>query len=375
MKKKGIWVIVSVLVVLGLLLGGFGCAAPTPVPTPTPTPTPTPELKPTVLKMSAPFPPPEISLASYYIKVWEDMITERTNGKITFDNYWGQTLGKPAEHLTLVEKRTVDLVFGYGWYTPTKLPLQNFDYVFPFGPIDPKISTPAMRQIYEEFPDFEKNLAKYNCTRVFQGPGTTFTFLSREPIKTLDDFEGLKCACIGRYFGKWIGAIGAVAIAAPGQERYTMLQTGVCDVSFNPIDIEYCFKDIEVGPYCLDPELLICNWVGFWINLDTLHSFPQDIQELMFETGKEVEILAAEEIQPEWTEKVWREWEQDPDFHYSKLSEEDKAEWAACCPDVPAEWAAEVTELGYPGWEIVNRYQELCAERGFKWIREWGVKK
>jgi len=36
MKQKGIWVVVSILVVLGLLLGGFGCAAPTPTPTPSP---------------------------------------------------------------------------------------------------------------------------------------------------------------------------------------------------------------------------------------------------------------------------------------------------------------------------------------------------
>ena len=38
MKRKGIWVVVSVLVVLGLLLGGFACA-PTPTPAPTTTPT------------------------------------------------------------------------------------------------------------------------------------------------------------------------------------------------------------------------------------------------------------------------------------------------------------------------------------------------
>ena len=49
MKNKRIWTVVSVFVVLGLLIGGFGCAqapapatAPAPAPKPTPTPTPTP---------------------------------------------------------------------------------------------------------------------------------------------------------------------------------------------------------------------------------------------------------------------------------------------------------------------------------------------
>ena len=41
MKNKGLWVVVSVLMVLGLLMGGFGCKTPEPTSEPTPTPTPT----------------------------------------------------------------------------------------------------------------------------------------------------------------------------------------------------------------------------------------------------------------------------------------------------------------------------------------------
>ena len=40
MRKKGILVVVSVLVVLALLIGGFGCKAPAPTPTPAPAPKP-----------------------------------------------------------------------------------------------------------------------------------------------------------------------------------------------------------------------------------------------------------------------------------------------------------------------------------------------
>ena len=374
MKKKGIWVIVSVLVVFGLLLGGFGCAAPTPVPTPTPTPTPTPALKAVTLKVASVVPPPESSMHGELLKAWEDMVTDRTNGKITFKNYWACALGKPAEHLTLVEKGTVDLVFTSALYTPGKLPLQDYEYAFPFGPTDPHVIGPAKRQIFEEFSILRDNLAKQNAAKICLVPTCTFSFTSREPITKLDEFEGKKCAVIGRWFGQWVGAIGAVPVTLPGQERYTALQTGVIETSFNPIDWQYQFKDIEVAPYVLDPEIFISNTIAIWINLDTLHSLPEDIQNLLFEAGKDVEKLAADEVQPKWMKKVWEEWEKDPDFQYYKLSAEEKAEWAAKCPDTPAVWAAEMEEKGYPGWEIVKRYQELCAERGFKWMREWGVK-
>ncbi len=49
MKRSVIWVLASVFLVLGLILGSFGCAAPAPSPTPTPTPSPTTEWKPTGL--------------------------------------------------------------------------------------------------------------------------------------------------------------------------------------------------------------------------------------------------------------------------------------------------------------------------------------
>lgn len=332
------------------------------------------EMKPVRLRASCVFPPPETSLAGKSLVIWEEMVTEATEGAITFKNYWGQTLGKPAEHLSLIQTGAVDVVLSYGWYTPTKLPLQDFDYVFPFGPIDPYIVCKACRELYEEFPCFRKNLEKYNCTRVFQVPGTTFVFLSKKPLKRLGDFEGLKCAVIGRYFGRWIGAIGAVPVAAPGQERYTMLQTGVVDASFNPVDLAYCFKDVEQAPYCLDPGLLVTNWISCWINLDTLKKFPPKIQALLLDLGRVAEVKQSTEVNLEWQKMVFEEWKKRKDFHYSKLPEEDKKEWASTCSDIPAEWAAEVTSMGYPGWEIVERYQEITAELGHEWIQRWGVK-
>lgn len=327
------------------------------------------------LRVASAYPPPKTSLASKYLKVWEEMVSERTNGDIKFKNYWGGSLGSAAEHLSLVQNGVVDIAVSYGWYTPSKLPLQDFDYVFPFGPIDPLIVTKACRQIYSEFQDFEKNLNKYNTTRVFQSPGTPFVFLSKEPLKSLEDFKGLKCAVIGRYFGQWIKETGATPVTAPASERYTMLQTDVVDVSFNPIDLAYAFKDAEQAPYCLDPHLLVTNWISCWINLDTLNKLPGEYKEIILNTGKELEIKGGKRISPEWTKKVMSEWQESEEFVYNELSKEDMEIWANNCDDIPAQWAKEVSKKGYPGWEIINRYQEITAELGHEWIREWGKKK
>ena len=58
-----------------------------------------------------------------------------------------------------------------------------------------------------------------------------------------------------------------------------------------------------------------------------------------------------------------------------RLPEAERGKWANMVPDTPALWAEEVSRQGYPGWEIVNRYQEITTQLGYKWPRKWGVKK
>jgi TRAP-type C4-dicarboxylate transport system substrate-binding protein len=333
------------------------------------------EMKPVNLRVAVAYPPPAQALASKHLEMWEQMVTERTKGAITFKNFWGASLGKLPEHLSLVQSGAVDIALSYGWYTPTKLPLENFDYVFPFGPTDPYIVAKTMRKLYEEFPQFRKDLEKQNCVKMFQTPGTTFVFLSKKPITNLSEFKGSKCAVIGRYFGRWIGAIGAVPVAAPGSERFTMLQTGVVDSSFNPMDLAYPFKDIEQAPYCLDPNLLVTAWISCWMNMKTFNKLPVNVQKILLDSGIEIETIAGKDVNHKWEDMIWAEWKKNPKFKYAKLSDADRKAWAEKCEDVPAEWAAEVTALGYPGWDLVRRFQEISGELGHKWVRKWGVKK
>lgn len=53
---------------------------------------------------------------------------------------------------------------------------------------------------------------------------------------------------------------------------------------------------------------------------------------------------------------------------------EDAASWAEACDDLAAMYAEEMEDLGYPGWEIVQRYIELCEDAGYVWPREWAVR-
>ena len=54
---------------------------------------------------------------------------------------------------------------------------------------------------------------------------------------------------------------------------------------------------------------------------------------------------------------------------------EEWAKWASLVDDIPAEYAEEMVEKGYPGWEMVKRSQEISASWGHEWPRLWGIQK
>lgn len=332
------------------------------------------DMSPVELRLASAWPPPNVSLITTCHQMWMDEVTKRSNGKITFKTFWGGAMGKAPEHLSLLEKGVVDLVSANSHYTPGKLPLGQFEYVFPFGPCDSAIVTKAKRQLIDEFPEFARDLAKYNAVSILISPGTVYQFLAKTPAEHVQDFKGRKVGCIGRYFGRWMEPIGMVPVVSPAQERYTMLQTGVIDVDLHPVDLHASFKLIEQAKYLVRIDALQANFGDLWISKKTLDTFPPDVQKMLLDAGRDVEWKVATELLPQWTERVMKEFDA-AGVKQVTLPEDERAAWAARIPDIPAEWAKEVSDQGYPGWDIVRRWQEITTELGYKWPRQWGVKK
>ena len=330
---------------------------------------------PIVLKFSTPWPPPEKDMSSALAKIWMDKVTEKTKGAIKFKPFWGGALGSPAEQLNLVSKGVVDLVLFTRLYAPGQLPLGEFEYAFPFHyPKNATIAVKAKRKMYEEFPAFREELKKVNTALIFCAPGLPYVLLSKTEIKSLDDFKKKKIAQIGRYFGRWIQASGATPVGAPATERYVMLQSGVVDVDLMPMNASYAFKVHEVAPYYIQTDIFLGLFVDLIINLKTLNKLSPEFQKIFIETGKEVELIAAEEEGPKWINFILDEWKK-AGVKFVPFPDEEMQKWISLVDDIPAEWAAEESKKGAPAAEMVQRYQELCEEQGYKWPRKWGGKK
>jgi TRAP-type C4-dicarboxylate transport system substrate-binding protein len=332
-----------------------------------------PAVKPTKMKVAGVFPPPEVSMMSEIMKTWQDEVTKRTKGAITFENFWGAALGAPAEHIDLLKKNTVQVAQTHEWYTPGRFPVGNFEYIFPFGPTDYTLVAKAMRKIRTEIPQFAQDETRENVVMICNAPGGVYNFMSKKPLKTLADFKGEKVSLIGRYFGRWMPP-GAAAVVRPAGERYDLLRGGVVGTDLLPFDLFYAFKIHEVTQYFIDAKLITACWGPVLMNLETFKGFPPEVQKIFLEAGRDVELRVANEIIPKWWARCEKEWKA-KGITFISIPDEEIQKWASHLEDIPAEWAKEVEGKGYPGFKIVERWQEITGELGFKWPRKWGLKK
>jgi TRAP-type C4-dicarboxylate transport system substrate-binding protein len=327
-------------------------------------------IKPVKLKVAVVYPPPNVSMISEVMKTWQDEVTKRTKGAITFQNFWGAALGPPMEHLHLLKSGAVDIAQFIEWYNPGQLPLGDFEYVFPFGPTDYEITAKANRKIISEFPEFARDLKRQNAVKISDPPGGVYQFLSKKPLRGIADFNGEKVSLIGRYFGRWLPP-GSIAVVRPAPERYEMLRRGVVDVDLLPFDLLYGFKIHEQTKYAIIADLITCMWGPILMNAKTYNKFSPATQKMFLELGEKMELRAAREIIPRWWKRVEREWKQ-MGIQFIQFPEEEKKKWVASIPDTALEWAEEVEGKGYPGHKIVKRWQDITADLGYKWPRHWG---
>jgi TRAP-type C4-dicarboxylate transport system substrate-binding protein len=153
-----------------------------------------------------------------------------------------------------------------------------------------------------------------------------------------------------------------------------MLQTGVVDMDFLALDLFAAFKIQEQAKNLILVDAFTGNFIDVLINKKVLDSFPRNVQDILISAGLDVEMRVAKGEVPKWSAKVTKQFKE-LGVNFYQFPAAERAKWATLIEDIPAEWAAEVSEQGMPGWEIVKRYQEITAALGYEWPKQWGVKK
>ncbi|MEE3132525.1 MAG: TRAP transporter substrate-binding protein [Pseudomonadota bacterium] len=210
-----------------------------------------------------------------------ELVDEMSAGRLRIKVYGGGELVPAMEVFDAVSAGTAEMGHGAAYYWRGKIPIAAVFATVPFGMTAQEMNgwlhhgggMALWRELYEPFGLVP--LAAGNSGVQMAG------WFNRE-IRSLDDIRGLKMRIPG-LGGAVFQRAGGIAVAMPGSEMYTSMQTGVIDATewVGPYN-DLAFGLHEVGKYYYYP-----GWhepgttLEAIVNVDAWRGLPKDLQAIL----------------------------------------------------------------------------------------------
>ena len=280
--------------------------------------------------------------------------TELSGGKIKFEWYPGEQLGKARDLLTLVQTGVADIADVVPSYVSEKLPLTGVAEL----PGQTDSSCEGTKVLYEmtrpgNVLDRE-DFAKQNVRVLMAATLAPYKILTAHtPVRTMDDMHGLKIRSSGGAPDATIRSLGAVGVRLSGPEINEALTRKTIDgamypyMSLRPFGIEsirYAVSGVSVGTIA----------TAFLINQRKFDSLPEDIQKALVQAGEEAGMNYCGYIDDFESKEIKARTE----IEAIELSPEEVKRWTEAMATTKGAWEASVSRRGKPAKEALQAWEE-----------------
>ncbi len=217
------------------------------------------------------------------LKMFCDLVREKSNGRIkTADFYIGE-LGNQRELVEMVHDGSLEVVTslasGTARYVP-QLALFEYPYIY-------KDEAHLVRVLDALEGDVSALLAQHNFIAVGgQNMGFRHMLNKTRPITTVADLKGLKMRGPNPIYVGMFKALGARGTTTDWSEIYSALQTGVINGIEASPDMLLSMKFNEQAKY-LSKTSHIAACVYYMIRKDWFESLPEDLQQTVMDCARQ----------------------------------------------------------------------------------------
>ncbi|MBN2404258.1 MAG: TRAP transporter substrate-binding protein DctP, partial [Coriobacteriia bacterium] len=246
-----------------------------------------PEMK---LRWASHFAPTVISTMVFMR--FEQLVTEKTGGKITWENYPGAALLDVTNTMHGVRDGIADMAFDV-IFDRAAQPLGNACWRSLHLTSDIMAPVYAMRELRDYAPimdEFKEN----NVWPVFWTCAEANVIFSTVPINNVDDLRKVKIRANESpgYAFTELGCSGVVSMGSG--ELYEALERGTIEAAIAPYNLGVSLKLYEVAPYLIDSGFGVHHTMPYIINYELWEGFPQSLKDIFIECG---EIAEDETVQ------------------------------------------------------------------------------
>lgn len=297
--------------------------------------------------------------------IWfADEVTKRSEGRVKFDLFLGNSLVKDQDIVSAIGDGLVEMGKIYSVSYPGQMPLWNMVNL-PFTSASPYVAVNTINDVTAAYPAFDNELAKLNVMALGLVATGGVGIVSNTPISTVEELKGFKVRARGVQATAF-SAIGAEPVSIAWNDVYEALSKGVVDGSTNYLISISPVRHNEVSDYFISAGLGQAIQLEL-INRDFWASLPEDIRQIMTDTMHEAELRYATKASELAIEQKASLAAQTGPGHLQVIAfpEAERQKWIEMSPDFFQQWAEENADRADTA-AIVKTYLEAQEKHTVK---------
>ncbi|WP_342510946.1 TRAP transporter substrate-binding protein [Sporosarcina sp. FSL K6-1522] len=277
---------------------------------------------------------PQASMHHQYVEWFDEEIQKRSNGRLKIEAYSDGQLMPSDQEIPAMLQGQVDMVHSSSAIAGSFDPIWYFfdlPFLFNYDPNDNDVyldnkkafidSENGGRKVAGIMEDKGVKVLSMSSTDMY---GTIWTGDEKKPITNPESAKGLKIRVPGGPIASdTLKLVGANGTSIPGPELPTALQQGVVD-GMMIVPLYVYDNKLPIKTQSLYP--LISYVMPVMISMDKFNSLPEDLQEILVETGRDLEEF-ADKLVREKGEDVFEKLEADLGIKTYYPTEEEIEEW------------------------------------------------
>jgi len=220
------------------------------------------------------------------VKFFADEVEKRTQGRVKFKIFPGNSLVPAKQALSAVHRGVVDAAFVPAAYEQQLWPITAMTMTFGA----PNLTYENWRKIHDPIRGIMNQNLNINVVILGMPHVLNYFYYAKKPLTgTLKDFDKALVRSAGGAYDASFKALGCAPVKIPASEVYMALQKGTIDSGWNIYSRYVEGKLYEVAPnVVVVPKGMVISGQHFVINKKIWEKLPADIQKILLQVGTDV---------------------------------------------------------------------------------------
>lgn len=306
--------------------------------------------------------PPQAMAPVQVITPWCDKVAKESNNRLKCQMLPAMSGGgTPPQLVDRIRDGVDDLVITLPGYTAGRFPAMEV-FELPFMTNSAEAGAGAAWEYLQKYALKEFPGTKILATWVHD---EGYVHTASKPVKSLDDFKGLKLRAPTRQTNKLLAKLGATPVGMPVPAVADAVSKGTIDGFVLPWEVIPAFKLHEMVKYHTEtdasrPAMYSAGFI-FAMNQAKYDGLPADLKKVIDDNSG---LALSKQIGKTWdaSQAVGRKAAETRGNTFIKLSAAETDAWAKQASSLYDEWVADMDKRSLPGKQMLQDARDLLVK-------------